>query len=96
MAMKADIRDYLDTAISDLLDAREITVSPGTSGTRKVHMYHRYIDQKQASSSGDEVCTESTYVPTPLDIARNRLPRRRQRTRGAHRLTQRTDDEASA
>lgn len=96
MAMKADIRDYLDTAISDLLDAQEITVSPGTSGTRKVHMYHRYMPEKPASTSGDETCTESTYVPTPLDIARNRLPRQRQRTRGAHRLAQQTDDEASA
>lgn len=96
MAMKADIRDYLDTAISDLLDAREITVSPGTSGTRKVHMYHRYMDGKQQSSCDDASCTESTYVPTPLELARGRPARQRQRTRGANRTTQQTNDEASA
>lgn len=96
MAMKADIRDYLDTAISDLLDAQEITVSPGTSGTHKVHLYHRYIDGKQTSSWDDTECTESTHVPTPLELARTRQPRRRQRTRSQNRIVQQTDDEASA
>lgn len=96
MAMKADIRDYLDTAISDLLDAQEITVSPGTSGTHKVHVYHRYIHEKLALNSDDGACTESTYVPTPLEIARNRRPTGRKRTRGANRLTQQTSGEATA
>lgn len=95
MAMKADIRDYLDTAISDLLDAQEITVSPGTSGTHKVHLYHRYMDLKQASSWDDTECTESTHVPTPLELARSRQPRRRQRTRGQNRITQQTDERVS-
>lgn len=47
MAMKADIRDYLDSAISDLMESREITLSPVQRGTRKVHMYHRYMRQNQ-------------------------------------------------
>ena len=95
MAMKADIRDYLDTAISDLLDAGEITVSPGTRGTRKVHMYHRYIDHKWSATSVDDECTDSTYVPTPLELARSRQPRRRQRTRGQNRIAQQTDERVS-
>lgn len=71
MAMKADIRDYLDTAISDLLDSREIDVSPGTLGDRKVHMYHRYIRQKHGPTSHDVesyqkyICTLSARYGRP-------------------------------
>jgi hypothetical protein len=95
MAMKADIRDYLDAALSDLLDAREINISPGRSGTHKVHVYHRYMPQKTASASADGACTESTCVPTPLDLARDRHSRERRRTRGKYRVTQQTGENAS-
>jgi hypothetical protein len=95
MAMKADIRDYLDAAISDLLDANEITVSPGRSGSHRVHVYHRYMDEKQPSTSNDGVCTESTHVPSPADMANHRQPRQRQRTRGMNRPGQQTQDESA-
>lgn len=93
--MKADIRDYLDTAISDLLDAGEITVSPGVSGTRKVHMYHRYMDEKQPLSRPNGECTDSTYVPTPLELIRQRPDRQRHRTRGRNRIDQQTCEDVS-
>ena len=96
MAMKADIRDYLDAALSDLLDAREITVSPGRSGTRKVHVYHRYMPSKQASTSDDGACTKRTYVPSPLELARHRQPRERQRTRGRYRPPSANDSEENS
>jgi hypothetical protein len=94
MAMKADIRDYLDTAISDLLDAREIDVSPGMLGNREVHVYHRYMRQKHATTSTDVECTESPYVPTPRDMAGGRKPRHRERTRGKFRAIQQTIETA--
>jgi len=93
--MKADIRDYLDTAISDLLDNHEITVSPGMSGTRKVHVYHRYTLQKSIPTSNDDSCTESTRVPSPREMADRHQPRQRTRTRGKFRATQQTTEHAS-
>lgn len=95
MAMKADIRDYLDTALSDLLDAREITISPGMSGTHKVHVYHRYMPQKTPSSSNDEACTESTHVPRSDRTGQTDEHRRRQRTRGKYRNGQQAGECAS-
>lgn len=95
MAMKADIRDYLDAAISDLLDRREIGISPGRRGNNKGHMYHRYIPGKRSSTSSDAACTESTYVPSPGDMPRNRPHRQRQRTRGKFSVVQQTDEAAS-
>ncbi|WP_373138288.1 hypothetical protein [Mycobacterium marinum] len=92
MAMKADIRDYLDTALSDLLDAREITVSPGMSGTHRVHVYHRYMDAKMSPSCDDGKCTESPYVPTPREMTYATPTRQRQRTRGKFRTSQQTPD----
>lgn len=91
-AMKADIRDYLEPALSDLLDAQEIDVSPGTSGTHKVHVYHRYTDEKQRTTSGDGACTKSTRVPQRRDLARNRSQHQRQRTRGKFRTGQQTGE----
>jgi hypothetical protein len=94
MAMKADIRDYLDSAISDLLDTREITVSPVQRGTRKVHMYHRYIRQKPVPSSADEACTTSTYVPPPIELVPNRPTLHRRRERNKNRPAQQTGESA--
>lgn len=90
MAMKADIRDYLDPALSDLLERQVIVVSPERLGTKSVHMYQQYIAPKPLVNSDDSVCTESTYVPTPLDVAGQREPRQRQRTRGKYRRHQQT------
>lgn len=95
MAMKADIRDYLDSALSDLLDRHEITVSPATLGNRQVHVYHRYMVDKQASNSADDSCTRRTYVPMPLEAVRNQRPRERTRTRGKYRSAQLTVENAS-
>jgi hypothetical protein len=95
-ALKADIRDYYDAVLSDLLDRGEIGVSPGLRGNRKVHVYHRYTDRKPASNSQDDTCTQSTRVPTPLELAKTHTPRRRQRTRGKHRTSQQTEGEATA
>lgn len=64
-AMKADIRDHLDPALCELLDAQEIAISPGRRGTNKVHVYHRYTSAKQRSNSDDGTCTKSTRVPGP-------------------------------
>lgn len=95
MAMKADLRDYLDAAISELLDACEITVSPGMRGTHTVHMYQRYMDEKPTSTSDNGVCTGSTYVPFPDEITRSHRPRQRQRTRGKHRTDQQTREQTA-
>lgn len=94
MAMKADIRDYLDPAISELLDAKIIDVSPGQSGVHRVHMYHRYMDRKPSFTSDDEPCTESTHVPTPNDMAPHREHRHRERTFGKFRTAQQTEGTA--
>lgn len=94
MAMKGDIRDYLDAALSDLLDRGEITVSPVRSGTRQVHMYHRSIDQKHGTTSDDGSWTESPYGPSPANMPRQRRTRQkpdRQRTRGKFRTSQQTE-----
>lgn len=95
MAMKADIRDYLDTAISDLLDTQEIAVSPGTSGTHKVHVYHRYIHEKLAATSDDGACTESTYVPTPGGMPAKGQPPVLITSRRQRRRHQQTSENAS-
>lgn len=98
MAMKGDIRDYLDAALSDLLDRGEIIVSPVRSGTRQVHMYHRSIDQKWGTNSEDGSWTESPYGPTPANMPRQRKARQRpnrERTRGKFRTAQQTTEHAS-
>lgn len=64
-ALKVDIRDYLDSALSDLLDQQGIAVSPGRRGTQKVHVYARYTPREMGSISGDEPCTGSPRVPLP-------------------------------
>ncbi|KUI43920.1 hypothetical protein AU197_21185 [Mycobacterium sp. IS-1590] len=92
MAMKADIRDYLDAAISDLLDRNEITVSPATLGNKKVHVYHRYIDETQGFTSGNDACTKSTHVPRSEQATTAPRQRRRQRTRGKYRDPQQTGE----
>jgi hypothetical protein len=66
--IKIDIRDYYDAALTELLDRGEIAVSPGTRGHKKVHVYHRYIPQKEASSSAD--------VPVYPRYTGTRAPRR--------------------
>lgn len=92
--LKADIRDYCDPAISELVEAKEITVSPAQRGKREVHVYHRYTDQKQPSTSGDNSCTSGTRVPSPaampthgngpmLITSRRRIRNRQQTTENA-------------
>ncbi len=92
MAMKSTIRDYLDPAIDDLIEARQIAISPALRGTHRVHVYHRYMPSEPPLNSSDAECTESPHVPTPLDLARHREPRQRQRSRGKHRTGQQTQD----
>lgn len=91
-AMKSTIRDYLDPAIDELVERGEIAISPGRRGTQHVHVYQRYTPSKHPLSSDDRACTESTRGPTPLDLARNREPRQRQRSRGKYRTAQLTED----
>lgn len=93
MAMKADLRDYLETALSDLTEQGQIDVSPVDCNGRTVHMYHRYIHQKPTSNSDDDPCTESTYVPLPSAMPSRRTGRQksdRRRTRGKFRANQQT------
>lgn len=89
-SLKVDIRDYLDNALSDLLDRGEITVSPERRGNQRVQVYQRYTPQKAGSTSDIEVCTKGTRVPTPLELAKPQPSRRRQRTRGKYRTPQQT------
>jgi hypothetical protein len=63
-ALKFDIRGYYDAALTELLDAGQISVSPGMRGNRKVHVYHRYTDQEVASASTNDAGTPGTRVPT--------------------------------
>lgn len=95
MGLKADVRDYLDPAISNLLDNGEIVVSAGKFSLPEGHMSHRDIAQKEPATSSDEVCPKRTYVPSPADRTNNRRTRQRQRTRGRFRTPQQTDENAS-
>lgn len=90
MAMKIDIRDYLEPALADLMERGEITVSPAQRGPHRVHVYHRYMAEKPHPTSANGSCTESTHVPTPLSLTPDREPSRRQRTYGKYRDTQQT------
>lgn len=96
MGLKADVRDYLDPAISDLLDTGQIIVSAGKFSLPEGHMSQGHVPRKSRSTSNDAVCPSGTYVPSPRDLADRRRSRQRQRTRGANRIAQQTDDEASA
>lgn len=93
MAMKSTIRDYLDPALDDLVERREITIIPGRRGNQQVHMYQRYIPEKHPFNSGDEACTKSPHVPHSLELVADRTTRRRQRTRGRRRNQQQTTRE---
>lgn len=93
--LKADIRDNLETALGELLDSGKITVSPARRGTQTVHVYHQYTPRKLSSTSGDEACTASTRVPTPLHLAHEPQTRPRQRTRGKYRSTRQTHGESA-
>jgi len=91
-SLKADLRDYFDPALDGLLTDGQITVSPGQRGTQKIPVYQRYTPQKPPSSSANNPCTESTRVPRTTAESRSARTRRRQRTRGAHRITQQTGE----
>lgn len=95
MGLKVDIRDYLDAAISDLLDRREILIFAGKFTLPEGHMSQGHVPQKTVSSSTDTECPNGTYVPTPLDVARDKHPRQRTRSRGKYRASQQTGEEAS-
>lgn len=95
MGLKADVRDYLDPAISDLLDTGKIIVSAGKFSLPEGHMSQGHVPPKPPLTSNDAVCPSGTYVPSPADMARQRRVRERQRTRGKHRTAQQTN-EASA
>jgi hypothetical protein len=62
-ALKVDIRDYYDAALAELLDTGQIAVSEGIRGNRKVHVYHRYTDQKLPTTSVSGASTAGTRVP---------------------------------
>ncbi|WP_345317516.1 hypothetical protein [Mycobacterium paraffinicum] len=91
-ALKADLRDYFDPALDALLTEREITVSPARRGTQKVQVYQRYTPQKEASTSTDKTCTESTPVPTSEGSTPTVQSGRRRRTHGKYRNPQQTGE----
>jgi len=62
-ALKVDIRDYYDAALTELLDTGQIAVSTGIRGNRKVHVYHRYTDQELPPTSVNGPSTAGTRVP---------------------------------
>lgn len=95
MGLKADIRDYLNPAISELLDSREITVSAGKFCLPQGHMSPRDMAEKPAPSCTDAVCPTGTYVPSPADMAKRRQTRERQRTRGKYHAGQQTQSESA-
>src|ERR1700739_2245553 len=83
-SLKVDIRDHYDTALTELLDTGQITVSPGQRGTHRVSVYRRYTDQEPSSSSADVACTPSTPVPeAPRDDSSHR-PQGGRRTNGRY------------
>jgi hypothetical protein len=92
MGLKADIRDHLDSALSDLLDRREICLSAGRFSRPEGHMSQGHVPANIPLNSDNDKCPSGTYVPTPLDLARHRQPRQRQRSRGKFRTDQQTED----
>ena len=62
-ALKVDIRDYYDAALTELLDTGQIAVSAGIRGKRKVHVYHRYTDRELSTTSANGPSTAGTRVP---------------------------------
>lgn len=91
-ALKVDIRDYYDAALTELLDSGEITVSPGLRGTRRVHLYRRYTDQNPPSSLANDACTSGTRVPEVVGDDSPRRSKRRRRTQGKYRSVQQRGD----
>jgi len=78
-SLKVDIRDYYDTALTELLEGGEIAVSPGQRGHHKVLMYRRYTDEKPVPTTADETCTAGTRVPESaysIDVTREDPQRR--------------------
>lgn len=69
-SLEVDIRDYYDSALAELVDSGDITISPGTRGNRKVHVYHRYTPEQHPTRSHDASCTPRTRVrETTTDVA---------------------------
>jgi hypothetical protein len=78
-SLKVDIRDYYDTALTELLDSGQIAVSPGQRGHKKVPVYHQYTDEKPGFTTADETCTAGTRVPESaysVDVTREDPQRR--------------------
>ena len=63
-SLKADIRDYYDAALTELIEAQEVHISPAKRGNREVHVYQRYTDGKVSSTSIDDPCTRGTRAHT--------------------------------
>jgi hypothetical protein len=88
--LKADIRDYCDAALADLVDANEISVSAGGYERPGGHVSQGTHDRKTISSCTDAKVSQGTRVPsapTPLAVASMPPRRRRKRTRGHFQQT---------
>lgn len=91
-SLKADLRDYFDPALDDLLTDNEIIVSAGQRGTQKVLVYQRYTAPRPGSTSDNKTCTKGTRVHRSDRSNQTDEHRRRQRTRGRYRNTQQTPE----
>ncbi|MGV0624967.1 hypothetical protein [Mycolicibacter minnesotensis] len=88
--LKADIRDYCDAALADLVDNNEISVSAGEYERLGGHVSQGTHDEKKASSCPDSKVSQGTRVPSaraPLAITSMPPRRRRERTRGKFQQT---------
>lgn len=91
-SLKADIRDYYDAALAELVDGGEIAISAGARGNKKVHVYHRYTPEELAASSDNVPCTAGTRVPEAIDDDSPRLSERHQHSHGTYGSVQQRRD----
>jgi hypothetical protein len=93
--MNIGIRDYLDAALAEMLDAKEIRLSPAMRGKRPVNTYTRvrpYTREKEASTSEDVACTEIHACTETGQSATKPKPTRRRRERNTARAAQQTGE----